>query len=409
MERAARELSPDSTWILIQSSSCLVVVGGTTSFPTGPVGEGNFSNEEDRQKLAPVMRNIAMRKMMHCLKKSDFPGFRRQLNLQSFHLRGLEVQPIDGLLDIDNDVDAVSQFLFQNGLRNVQKPDAAGWWPLHYAALSGKTEVIRGLLRLRASVNQRTSKPVPDPGIAPWMSALDLAVLYAHRDATLALISFGAELEGGVALAPAQHWAATADSVGCLRALQAAGARREAVSMVGLTCLDVAAAMHSLLCVEELAPHASTAELSRALFMAFAAMRGGSAELVQLLISNQADVNCQYDLARELNRLGRFVLRAAALAHRFGKVTGLSTIAYHVHGSTPLMFAVRTANYEAAAVLIANGARLDLRDAQGLSPADFAKGQSIPHFLQTGLDGDPAECERVMSLAFQNGMIEVAF
>eukprot|EP00439_Symbiodinium_sp_Y106_P074220 s334_g14.t1 len=404
VERAARELSPDSTWILIQSSSCLVVVGGTTSFPTGPVGEGNFSNEEDRQKLAPVMRNIVMRKMMHCLKKSDFPGFRRQLNLQSFHFRGLEVQPIDGLLDIDNDVDAVSQFLFQNGLRNVRKPDTAGWWPLHYAASSGKTEVIRGLLRLRASVNQRTSKPEPDAGIAPWMSALDLAVLYAHHDATLALISAGAGLEGGVA--PAQHNAAMADSVQCLRTLRAAGARREALGILGHTCLDVATGMHSLLCVEELAPHASTAELNRAL--GFAAMRGGSVELVQHLISNQADVNCQYDMTLELNRLSRFVIRAAAMAHRFGKLTALSALSYHFHGSTPLMHAVRMANYEAAAALIANGARLDLRDPHGFSAADFAKGQSIPHFLQKGLDGDPSECEKVISLAFQNGMIEGA-
>ncbi|CAE7585047.1 ASB2 [Symbiodinium sp. CCMP2592] len=407
VERAARELSPDSTWILIQSSSCLEVVGGATSFPTGPVGEGNFSNEEDRQKLAPVMRNIVMRKMMHCLKTSDFPGFRRQLNLQSVHFRGLEVAPIDGILPIDDDVDAVSQFLFQNGLRKVQKPDTAGWWPVHYAALSGKAEVIRGLLRLRASVSQRTSKPEPNLGIPPWMSALDLAVIHAHRDATLALISAGAELEGGITLAPAQHYAATADSVECLRALRAAGARREAEAMLGFTCLDAAAAMHSLLCVEELAPHASTAELNRAL--GFAAVRGGSVELVQHLISNQADVNCQYDMTREFNRLGRFVFRAAALAHRFGKVTALSTLSYHLHGSTPLMHAVRMANYETAAALIANGARSDLRDPRGFSPVDIAKDQSIPHFLQKGLDGDPSECERVISLALQNGMIEVVF
>ncbi|CAE7948340.1 ANK2 [Symbiodinium sp. KB8] len=402
VERAARELSPDSTWILIKSSSCLEVLGGTTSFPTGPVGEGNFSNEEDRQKLAPVMRSIVMRKMLHCLKTSDFPGFRRQLNLQSVHFRGLEAQPIDGVLDVDNDVDAVSQFLFQNGFRNVRKPDTAGWWPIHYAALSGKAEVIRGLLQLRASVNQRTSKPEPNLGIAPWMSALDLAVLYVHRDATLALISAGAKMEGGVA--PAQNYAAMMDNVEGLRALRAAGARPEAIGILGHAPLEVAAGMNSLLCVEEVGPHASTAELNRALGLT--AMRGGSVELVQHLISNQADVNCQYDLARELNGLFRFAIRAAALAHRCGKVTVFSTIAYHLHGSTPLMHAVRMANYEAAAALIANGARLDLRDSRGFCVADFAKDQSIPRFLQKGLDGDPSECERFISLAFQNGMIE---
>ena len=70
--------------------------------------------------------------------------------------------------------------------------------------------------------------------------------------------------------------------------------------------------MNSLLCVEEVgAAWRSTAELNRALGLT--AMRGGSGELVQQLISNQADVNCQYDLARELNGLFRFAIRAAAL------------------------------------------------------------------------------------------------
>ena len=118
--------------------------------------------------------------------------------------------------------------------------------------------------------------------------------------------------------------------------------------------------MHSLLCGEEL--HASTEELSRAL--GFAAMRGGSVELVQHLIARQADVNCQYDMMRELNRVGRLVMRATALGHRFGKVSAFSTLAYHFHGSTPLMHAVRMAHYEAAAALIANSARLELHSAR---------------------------------------------
>ena len=34
----------------------------------------------------------------------------------------------------------VAEFLHQNGLRRVGEADRAGWWPLHYAALSGDTE-----------------------------------------------------------------------------------------------------------------------------------------------------------------------------------------------------------------------------------------------------------------------------
>ena len=47
LERAARELSPNSTWILIQSETSIEVVGAVLSFPSGPVGEGDFEIEEE--------------------------------------------------------------------------------------------------------------------------------------------------------------------------------------------------------------------------------------------------------------------------------------------------------------------------------------------------------------------------
>ena len=142
VERAARELSPDSTWILIQGTTRMELVGTAISFPSGSVGEGRFTVEEDRQKLAPVMRSILTHKLMHCLRTRDFPAFRRHLNLQSVHLRGLEIEPVHGVLP-NEAPNALSRFLFQNGLGKVDASDSAGWWPLHYAALSGNAEVIQ--------------------------------------------------------------------------------------------------------------------------------------------------------------------------------------------------------------------------------------------------------------------------
>ena len=180
LERAARELSPNSTWILIQSETSIEAVGTALSFPSGSVGEGDFGIAEDRQKLASVMRKILMQKLNHCLRVGDLPGFRRHFNLQTVHLRGLEIEPLTGLLpscEAHGGIDAVADFLHQNGLTRLGKADCTGWWPLHYAALAGNAKVLRGLLEKHADMNRRTSKDEPMLGFPPWMSALDLAVV----------------------------------------------------------------------------------------------------------------------------------------------------------------------------------------------------------------------------------------
>ena len=162
------------------------VVGTSISFVSGSVGEGEFAFPEDRQALAPVMRNIVLQKLKHCLQAGDLPGFRRHFNLQTVHLRGLEVEPIAGFLpkhDADRAAgcDRLAEFLHQNGFQRCGEVDGAGWRPLHYAALSGDTELLRALLEEGADVNCRTSKDEPTLGFPLWMSALDMVVYFKHQ------------------------------------------------------------------------------------------------------------------------------------------------------------------------------------------------------------------------------------
>eukprot|EP00439_Symbiodinium_sp_Y106_P055016 s4066_g7.t1 len=409
LERAARELSPNSNWILIQSESSIEVVGTVLSFPSGPVGEGHFEIEEDRDKLAPVMRQILVQKLLHCLRVGDLPGFRRHFNLQTVHLRGLEIEPIGGLLpSTERGDDSVAQFLHQNGLRKVGEADSTGWWPLHYAALAGNAEVLRGLLEKRADVNRRTSKDEPMLGFPPWVSALDLAVFYKHQEATRLLLAARAHLQGGVA--PAVFVAANTDNAEGVRLLCAAGAKPLALNMFGLSSLQNAAACAAAAALEELARQGrpGSLDLSRALFDAVA-MRGGSAELANRLIALRADVDFQVIIPRDFGTLGRLLFAGKSLQYKFGRKTVLTTLAYHLHGSTPLMQAIRSAQFEAAAALIAAGARLDLCNCRHWTAADFARDQSIPRFLQLGLEGDPSECRRVSSLALADGYVEITF
>ena len=397
VERAARELSQDSTWILVQSSSSVQVVGTALSFGMGSVGEGEFTMEEDRQKLAPVMKSILMCKLLQCLRDGDLPAFRRYLNMQSVHLRGLDIEPVGGLLPVIY-TDAAADFLHQNGLARVEKSDKAGWWPLHYAALSGKAEVIQGLLQMRAAVNQRTSRDEPMLGIPPWVSALDLAVFCKNNEAAQLLISSGAHLKGGVL--PAINHVAVSDNAEGIRLLRAAGSSPQDRDLMGGSALQGAAGCGSVAVVEELAVQGETDSLELSVALHYAALlRGGSAELVHRLIELRADVNFQLNMRRELKPLGRLLFGLKSLQHRRGRKSALSTVAYHLHGSTPLMVAVLTAQYEAAAALIAAGAKLDMRNCRNWTAADFARGAAIPPFLQQGLAGDPSECRRVASMA----------
>ncbi|CAE7364271.1 BMY1, partial [Symbiodinium pilosum] len=164
MERAARELSMHDTWILVQSSASIELVGTAMSFPSASVGEGEFTVAADRDKLAPLVQQLLKRKLLLCLQKRELPAYRRLLNLQAVHLRGLAAEPIRDLVPgfparaMGGHSAAAESFLHQNMLTTVSGADNAGWRPLHYAALSGNVDVVEGLLRRRANPNQRTSK-----------------------------------------------------------------------------------------------------------------------------------------------------------------------------------------------------------------------------------------------------------
>eukprot|EP00439_Symbiodinium_sp_Y106_P069803 s356_g12.t1 len=405
LERAARELSRDSSWILIRSDTSMEVVGTVLSFPSAAVGEGDFTVADDRQKLAPVMRQILVQKLSQCLRAGDLPGFRRHFNLQAVHLRGLEIESVSNPLQ-RSDGDSVAEFLHQNGLRRVDEADTAGWRPLHYAALAGNTRVLKGLLEQRADLNRRTSKDEPMLGFPAWTSVLEIATFYKHHEATRWLLAARARLGGGRTGSPIA-FAAISDNEEGIRLLCMAGLKPLDHNLFGHTNLEAAASYAASSALEELVLQGrpDPLELSRALWAA-ATFRGGSAELVLHLIKLRADINFQFNLPRDYRPLGRLVVVVKSLQHRLGSASMMTAFAYHLHGSTPLMQAVKSAQFEAAAALLAADARLDLRNCRNWAAADFARGQSIPHFLQLGLEGNASECRRVSSLAMADGYVE---
>eukprot|EP00439_Symbiodinium_sp_Y106_P062319 s3946_g9.t1 len=384
-------------------------VGTAVSFGAKCVGEGEFRVLKDRERLGPVMKTIVENKLRSCLQKGDLPGYRRHFNLQSVYLRGLQIEPVHDLVPgfelAPNRDEVVATFLHQNGFRGVCEADSAGWWPLHYAALSRNPKLIGGLLQQRADPNRGSTRDEPFLGFPMWTSALCLSVAYGHSEAARLLINSRARLENG--LVPAMHFAAITDNAQGVRLLCNAGGRPLARNVLGVSALETAASYGAIAALQAMmeAEQVPMQEISRAAWLA-ACFRGGAGEVVKHLLSRRADMNFQLDLRRDRSRVGRLLYMAKALQHRRGRKTILSAWSYHMQGSTALMLAMQSANHEAAAALIAAGARLDLKNCRGWTAADFAKGQLIPAFLQQGLDGDPSECHRVAALAVPDGRAE---
>lgn len=81
-----------------------------------------------------------------------------------------------------------------------------------------------------------------------------------------------------------------------------------------------------------------------------------------------------------------------SLKYRLGKVTPATRMLHHLPGSTPLMAAILHASYEAAWLLITEGARLDVRNARQCSAADLAREVGVPQLIQEALDGEVVYC-----------------
>ena len=238
------------------------------------------------------------------------PGYRRQLNLQSVHLRGLETDLVEDLLPYTNDATRlhkdpiVANFLHQNALRKVGKADSAGFFPLHYAAISGDPEVIQALLLSRANPNKRTKRDEPLLGYPPFASAMDLAVFYSHNAAARHLIAAKARVHGGIQ--SAFFWAAAGNNVEGIRLLVNAGGNPWKWNVWGHTALEAATGYGRMAALEEFVAQGEGVpggprSLSLALWGS-CSCRGGSAKVVNRLLEFKADMDFQVHM--QLQGLG---------------------------------------------------------------------------------------------------------
>ena len=417
-ERTCRELCIDQTCIMVKGATEVELVVAP-SIEHGAVGEGKFTEPKDKEKLDPILKMILRRRLNLRLKAGDLPGYRVILNMQSVHLKGFPGQNIyegiPGFQPEESDASSlVSKFFHENGFKSLKEVDSNGWRPLHYAALRGDELLVLALLEQRAELNCGTKKDEPRTGVAAGQTPLQVCLFFKHNKAAQVLISAGAKVEGG--LLPPMHRASHADNAEGIRLLCRARAASLATDGFGVSPLHVAATFGCCAAVEELVAQAGSSlqgsHLSHALFFAVS-FRGGSAQLTQRLLELRADVNVAFKLEDISNSRSLLKWRAlssfACWSYAWGFLSSNINCrwAYHNDASTPLMAAMLSKQHEAAAVLIAEGARLDLRNSHGWTAEKFGEESNLPDFLKEAFEERQGGCKRVAAVA--QGFVRATF
>ena len=144
--------------------------------------------------------------------------------------------------------------------------------------------------------------------------------------------------------------------------------------------------------MQELLPHVPIEELAIGLHAGLL-HGGGSADMVATLVEASVDVNCQ--LRKPLLSAEGMLFTVLSLRHCWNQ-TPLSTYAYHHDGATPLMCCVLTRSFEAAVILVATGARVDLKNSRGRTAEDLARETAAPAYVIKALQGSATACEQLL-------------
>ena len=180
-----------------------------------PVGEGCFTQAEDREKVAPVLQSMATNKLLSSLSKGDFHNYRLMLNLQGVHFRNMPIKPAEGLIpgfssdEQDPASFLLAEFMHQNGFLDIFSRSAEGWTPLCYAALNGNPLLMSALLQMHADPNDAITRPEPLCQFAEQTTALQMCCFFKHNEAVRLLLLCQANIHTADGYgANALHWAA---------------------------------------------------------------------------------------------------------------------------------------------------------------------------------------------------------
>lgn len=249
-EAAVWELASDIKFMLRIESAHHQTLTAQLAMLLSPPGLGDFSIESDRARIGDVLQEIIRRKLVSCLQRKDWHGYRYLLNQQTVRLRGLPTQAVPGFLAplpegkcASAAESLVANFLHQNGFCHLHDRDSAGWSPICYAAVGGNPTLIQALLEQRANANDSIKKMKRDAQFPKGLHVLQICAMSVHNTAMKLLIEARANVHAKSAQASTTSLtaASVADNVVGIRVLCDAGARVLDKDGLGFDALRVAA------------------------------------------------------------------------------------------------------------------------------------------------------------------------
>lgn len=303
------------------------------------------------------------------------------------------MEPIEDLIPSEESQDVVEAFLFQNGFGRASEYDSCGWSPLCYAAMKGDAVLVEALLASAGNPNDKTRGARPEINLDTGTPVLSICAKFKNHQALELLLRYRACVNTKAVHTPLGLACLADDAIG-VRLLCNAKADPHMRNPFGDHALNMATANGSCEAMDALLLQSSDFDLSTSLHCAVL-LQGGSSQAVTRLLEANAKVDEPY---RIRSSLLRFVNRIKGFQYQCGKKTMFRTVGYHSAGATPLMLAIICANFEAAAVLLLEGASLEARNDRGKTAFDLIGDISVPDYLLEAMHyGDMRKCTSIIS------------
>jgi len=390
LERLSQQLSSRRSMMLLVKRSDAVFEVGAHDYFLEPVGLGDFSFDEDRARLTPVVHRLIAKKVQALHQAGAWEDYRYLMAWFPMLTKGLDINWQDNIVatvsfnsvcavtpDGPRDVAARFQHLLcLDGARSCCPK------PLLIAAGLGDGEIISALLLSRANVSCKRGRSLQKFMHMAGQQPLHVAAQCGHITAIDTLLGHRASVaaKDRVRCTPLFY----AASAGCCRTVRhLLRARCDVTHPSGLgsiTALEYAIIFGRSAIVRLFLSSGARLECTPDGLSSLhvASIFGSGAEIVRALIEARVGLE---DRLRP--RTGGFVwtfLSMLALPYYFGCRGLFALVGYHAPGSTPLMSAVIHGNTMEALVLLEAGADPERHSRRGFSVRELADefGSPLP-------------------------------
>eukprot|EP00930_Biecheleria_cincta_P082512 TRINITY_DN72232_c0_g1_i1.p1 TRINITY_DN72232_c0_g1~~TRINITY_DN72232_c0_g1_i1.p1 ORF type:complete len:658 (+),score=76.14 TRINITY_DN72232_c0_g1_i1:46-1974(+) len=401
-ERVARAISSRASHMTIVRSATDLQHATAVDSYCSPVGQGHFTVEADRKRVAFALQTMVRAKLMSTLDVDSFHEFRILSCMQTVILKGLPADPVLDILDNADSAPAsasqsvakdeehswgsVHNFLSQNGFVGVSECTDVGWTPVCYAALTGQPALIKSLLELRANADIKI-KNEPALGFSEGSHVTDLCAVLGHHEAMDLFLSEMTNDED--VLRTALLNCTFTDNWLGIEVLLNHGVNAQTLHVNNIVSLAIARSsgkvLQGLLEKKLVSTSEAAAAANRACVLGgsnfcAACYLSATPETVWLFVGLKADINSQVWKDRSSALEGQ--------AKRFEDGLAIdcnSRFIYHAYGATPLIASVSAGNYDVAEALLDAGADANIRNWHGFTAADIARGLNVPPRLLSRL------------------------